>query len=214
MTDSAPNANALLDALTPGVCLTVDKLAETTGLPKKEVSRAAGQLVLRELAERTARGCYQLTAAGAAFKAGGERIASGPRRGVPRTGRRRTADTLRDRLWAALRIRGKASIPELLELALADGERAETSYDNAKSFLRLLRRAGYLIELRRERGAAPSSNGFKRYGLVRDSGPETPQVRRPKPAHGDRPAIGAHVYDPNTGACHPLSTPAATEDQP
>lgn len=212
MADSAPNANALLDALTPGTCLTVDDFAKATGLPRGEISRVAGNLVIRDLIERTARGCFQLTPLGVAFLAGGGRITAGPKKGLTQRFRRRKGSTLRDRLWAALRIRGKATIDELLEMALADDETADRSYTNATTYLGALRRAGYLAELRREPGKV--TNGCKRFSLVRDSGPEAPQYRIAKPARDGRPAVEAHVYDPNTREVHPLPTRAAVEVQP
>lgn len=177
--------NTLLGGLRADACLTVAELASVTGMENRAVVKAAAALIARGLAERAEVGCFTLTAEGQAFRDAGAEITSGPMRPLTQTYRRWRKPALRDRLWAALRIKGKASIPELLELA-GDGER---DFSNAaQKFLKALSRAGYLRELRREPGTAPTSNGFKRYQLLRDTGPEAPQLR----------VRQRQLFDPNT----------------
>ena len=137
-------------------------------------------------------GRYNLTPAGRAFLDSGKRLTSGPR--GPQPGKRLFKGTLRERAWHAMRIRQKFSLGEILEIAARGKERDAES--NVGKYLRALRRAGFLTEMRRkkEEGDAPTSNGVKRYLLVRDSGPQAP---RWLPRRG-------LVYDPNTEQEHPL----------
>lgn len=134
---------------------------------------------------------YSVTAAGRAFIDSGKRVTSGPR--GPETGRRLYAGTLRERVWRAIRIRRKFSVLEIIPLVVKGAEKDAES--NVGKYLRALTRSGFLAALpSRERGTAPTSNGFKRYLLVRDSGPQAPRWR----------AGRSTVYDPNTEEEHRL----------
>ena len=104
--------------------------------------------------------------------------------------RRQHKPTIRQRAWAALRILGKASVPELQGWA---GDDVKPS--NLQKYLHLLERAGFVQRLDlREPGTAPTSNGHVRWLLVRDSGPKAP-VYRPR---------FDSVFDPNTREVHRL----------
>ncbi|MGE4527983.1 MAG: hypothetical protein AB7D00_06410 [Rhodospirillaceae bacterium] len=183
--------NTLLAALSRDACLTVAELVAASGLDNRVVVKAAAQLIGRGLADRAEVGCFTLTAEGEAFRASGKEVTSGPKGPLTQSYRRARRTTLRDRLWAALRVRRKASIPELLELA-SNGEAAALSL--AQKYTSALCRSGHLRELRRDPGTAPTSNGFKRFALIRDTGPEAPLVR----------VRAREVYDPNTGETYPL----------
>lgn len=51
--------------------------------------------------------------------------------------------------------------------------------DNVQRFLNVLRHAGYVVELPiRQRGTRLTSNGFKRFRLLKNTGPLAPGVRR------------------------------------
>lgn len=173
-------------ALSGSDCRTPEALAAQTGAERKAVVKAVGRLIARGWAERAEIGCYRLTAAGAQALAAGVRITSGPN--GPLTARRpprRRAAPLYELIWRALRIRGKATIADLLELAGRDGR---TAANTAAVYLRVLARAGYLRVLpRREPGTAPTSNGYKRYQLLRDTGPLAPVARLHRRA----------LFDPN-----------------
>jgi len=180
-------ANAVLRHLGMDVCRTPDDLAAATGLTNHNVVAAAGRLIARGLADRREVGCYVLTPEGAAFLAGGKVVKSGPVGPLEReTPRRMARATTRDRLWSAMRILGKFSLGDLLALA----DEGRRGYANARNYLSILTRAGYLRELpRREPGTAVTSNGFKRWALVRNTGPAAP-VWRPR---------NGQIYDLNLG---------------
>lgn len=184
-------SNTLLAALRSDACLTVDELAAATGLENRAVVKAAAALIGRGYADRAEVGCFTLTAQGQTFRETGGAVTCGPAGPLTQAYRRPRRQVLRDRLWAALRIKGKASLPELLEVA-GNGER--DAANSAQRYTAALARAGYLRELRREPGSAPTSNGFKRYALIRDTGPAAPQLR-----------VRTHeLFDPNTGEIVPL----------
>lgn len=183
----AGEPNMVLAALLPGQCLTVDHLAQATGLENRLVVKAAAVLIGRGLANRAEAGCFTITPEGEAFRAEGKAVKCGPKGKHTGTYRRRKKATLQDRLWLALRMRGKASIPELLELAADPTKPAGTGYSNAQRYLAALAKAGFLRALPRAAGTAITSNGFKRYHLVINPGPAAPQVRHEK----------REVYDPN-----------------
>lgn len=164
---------------------------EATGVcAGKSLDNALRKLRSRELVACEGRR-YSCTDAGRAFLAAGKRLTSGPRGKQP--GKRLYADTLRERVWRAARIKRKFSLPELLEIAARGEDRDAES--NAGKYLRALKRAGFLAELpTRARGLAPTSNGCKRYLLVRDTGPQAP---RWLPHRGI-------VFDPNDEQEHAL----------
>jgi hypothetical protein len=190
MADRSP-INLVLAALDQVDCRTTESLAAATGLSGHDVSMAAGKLIARGLADRAERGCYTLTPEGAAHQASGKPILPGPRGPRNSPTPRRQANTLRTRLWAAMRIRGKFTIGDLLDLA-AQGD---GSYSGAQKYVTALARAGYLRQLPiREQGTAPTSNGHRRWTLIDNTGPAAPVVR---PARGE-------VWDPNTQTARPL----------
>lgn len=180
---------AVLHALAADECRMVDDVATRAGLSNRITVKAVGSLISRGFATRAERGCYTLTDEGEAFRAGGNIIKSGPRGPLNGAMRRPRRQTMRDRLWHAIRIKGKASLRELLETASASDDDGD-GYSNAQRYLRALHCAGYLRLLpRREAGTALTSNGYQRYQLLRDTGPQAPLWRvRTK-----------MVYDPNTG---------------
>lgn len=173
MTGVATAQMAVLGALDGDVCLTLDELDTTVvDLPRGEIVKAAGKLVEQDFAERVERGCFQLTARGRQAKAEGHVIKAGPKR--PHTGRVRTIkqDTLRQRAWNVMRLGQPFTVPDLA-LAAACGERRPEN--NLQKYCAWLVKAGYLILLpTRVPGTRPGSNGFRRYRLVDDTGPQAP----------------------------------------
>lgn len=171
-----PRARRLLDALPPpGADPTIDEVAERSGLSRRRVSDAVAVLVRQGLAVRSEIGRLRLTEAGELARAEGRRRAAGPSApagpGDPRPA------GLRTRVWRALRMLRKASLPELLEIAATDAETAATgrTANNAGRYLAALAAAGVVTVMPdRDPGTAPTSNGFKRYLLVEDLGPLTP----------------------------------------
>lgn len=176
-------------------CITEAQLVAITCLDARQVENSA--LVLRKhgLIERIGTGCHRLTDAGRAALAEGVKITSGPRGEQP--GTRIFNNTLRTRVWLALRIRRKISMPEIIMLVARGGEGEKDIESNVGRYLRVLARAGYVSKMpRREPGVALTSNGFARWMLINDTGSRAP-VWRPK---------ADTVYDPNTETETPLNT--------
>jgi len=165
---------ALLNILADGSCRTIDQLEVDLDLTRRQVSDAASCLLRRDYLDRMAAGCYQLSEAGIAAAAAGEVIKSGPR--GPHSGIREFRNTLRERAWRSMRLRGRFTIPDLVADAATEDD--SDPVGNIGRYLRALRGAGYVIELpRRAEGSAMTSNGFKRWILSRDTGPKAPSVR-------------------------------------
>ncbi len=174
---------ALMQALFGGVCLTIDELDASVDLNRRQISAAAGQLVLRGLAERVERGCYQLTKAGIAAVERGEVITSGPYRPHTAPARRAAANTLRQRAWNAMRMSGTFT---LADIVMAAAQASDGDPDaNVKRYVRQLALAEYVVELPvRGKGTALTSNGFKRFRLIKNTGPIAPVARiRSKTVH-------------------------------
>lgn len=172
----------------PAECITAERLITLAGLDARQVDNAQRKLRIHGLIELTGPGCYRLTSAGIeALAAGGAAVRSGPNGIQP--GTRIFKDTLRARVWHAIRIRRKFSVRDLEMLVAQGGERDIGS--NIGKYLRGLERAGYLVKLsRREAGTALTSNGFARWWLLdeKDTGPRAPVLSLHK----------GIVYDPNT----------------
>lgn len=181
-------------------CITEEKLIALTGMTAKQVENSVFTLRRNGLVERTGVGCHKLTGTGReALKAGASalcRLRSGPK-GSWNTGtRRKLENTLRDRVWRAMNIRRKFSVPELTLLAVDGTERGDPT-SNIQKYVRALARAGYLTELpRREPCRSPTSPGFKRWWMQdgKHTGPLAPVVRNNYTV----------VYDPNTDETHAI----------
>lgn len=179
--------NAALVALEHDQCLTAAELAEKSGMTNRDLVKAVGRLISRGYARRAEIGCYELTDEGLRARHSGERIKSGPRKALTQVCRQRQAATFRTKVWRALRMKQKATIGDLVETAGDGTEKAAVS--NAGRYLHALCKAGYVRSLRRQPGTKATSNGFLRYQLVRDTGPDAPVVKQG----------GAAVFDPNEG---------------
>lgn len=168
----------------PRDCITEARLAELTGYDARSVENCCLKLRKHGLLARTERGCHKLTAAGRAALEQGARIRSGPR--GKWSGVNLQKETLRTRAWLGMRLKRKFTLDDLVMLAARGGERHAES--NLGKYVRALARAGYVRQLQvREAGTAMTSNGFVRWMLVQNTGPEAPVWR---PSRGT-------VYDPN-----------------
>ncbi len=193
MADSGVNSTSVLKYLS---CLPAGRdlniLVSASGLSRKQVLRALGRLMNNKLVVRVGRDLpafYRVTEKGRAMTTAGRRVTSGPK-GPHTAPRKMQQNTFRARLWKAFRVKRKATIPELVEIASGGGEK--NPHNNAQQFLRRLVRAGVATMLPlRARGFAPTSNGFGRYALIRDLGPLCPQI---KPGS---------LFDPNSRALIP-----------
>ncbi len=178
-------AEAVLTALADAPQATIEQLAAVTGLSHKQISDACALLHRRKFIIRRSRpGWYQATDAGRELVAARGAIKSGPQGPTGHPPRNRT---LRRRLWQALTMVHKATLPELLSLACAGNEK--NANNNARKYLIALERAGYLAKMGiRSPGSSPTSNGFARWVLVKETG------ARP-PVYNSRKRL---VFDPNT----------------
>jgi hypothetical protein len=180
---------AVRDQLPPKACLTIDELANA--LPdhhRRDIVKATLKLMSRGLLERVERGCYQLTDKGIESRTSSEALTSGPNQPHTAKHRPQKRNNLRQKVWRVMSVKQKFTIDDLLSVA-ANGEE-KNARNNVQKYLRFLSEAGYLRELRRVPGEAITSNGFKRYQLVRHTGPNAPALR-----HNG-------VYDRNTGVFH------------
>lgn len=182
---------ALADADGP---LAVAALAAVTGREAHAVSRALCAMANQDMVERLAIGHYRITADGRlALDHGGQR--PGPKRDhagacTPRSG------TVRERIWAALRLRGKATLTELAILA----GRGPDAYENCKRYLKALERSGYIARLPRRRGHQMNVRGVV---LIDDTGPLAPIVQQAK----------GRCYDRNRDEPRPFAPTATATDQ-
>lgn len=173
MTDKRPIKDLVLGLLEPGTCLTVVEIAAALDVTTHDVSSATVQLVSRGLVDRKAVGCFALTEDGDAWRASGRSLSASAPRPTALPTCKRPGLTLGDRAWAALRIRQKATIGDLVELA----RRSETTAEKRiGAYVVALERAGYV---RRMAKLAPTHSGGRavRWLLVRDTGPLAPVVR-------------------------------------
>lgn len=133
----------------PPDCVTEARIVELTGVGVRSIDAATRKMVKRGWLTKTARGCWKLTAAGRAAFETGAKVRSGPQ--GPHISRKIVRDSVRVRVWRALRIRTKASVPDLVQIVASGGER--DIENNIQRYLRLLRRAGYvkLLASRQER---------------------------------------------------------------
>lgn len=173
---------ALLQALANGP-LTRAEVKERLGLDWRQTTNSARALMRRGYLSVLDGGRFQLSDAGLAACAAGEAITSGPKGKV-----KMIRDTFRERAWRAMRVRKVFTIGEIVADAISDDGRQPR--DNAARYISRLKQAGYVKELpRRSPGTAIGSNGFKRFALVRNSGPKAPVFRE----------AAVCIHDPNTG---------------
>ena len=174
---------ALLQLLSDGAVLTVDSVEARLDLTRRQISDAAACLHRRGYLIWLGVGRYCLNEAGHAAAAAGEVITSG-RRGT-RNSIRIARNTLRERAWRSMRMRRRFTMSDLISDAA--NEKDGRPEDNLRRYIRRLAEAGYLGELpRRAPGTALTSNGFKIWVLLRDTGPLSPVVLDKKNAIRDR----------------------------
>lgn len=174
------------------ICLTVTQMAEALGVTRLQASNAAARLIRRDYLVKMAGGCFQLSDLGRAAAEAGTVITSGP------MGKRNAVtvyrDTFRQRAWASIRFNRRFTISQIVRAAARNDEK--NARENARKYIALLAAAGFVKELpRRAPGNAISSNGFKRFMLVRDTGRRAPVYRESLHA----------MHDFNTGEDVPCS---------
>ncbi len=183
----------LIELVKGNECLAT--IASAIGKTRADVVQGVQCLKRRGLAEGRSPGTYAATDAGRAFLADGLTVASGQAATRPR----RQTRGLRQRAWWVIRARRTVSVPDLLQ-TLADGTEKNAGA-NLSRYLGALVRSGFMVELPRLPGSSPTSNGYKRYMLVRNNGRHAPVVRQRQ----------GMVFDPNSGKAFPLTK---EEEQP
>ncbi|MCH2165938.1 MAG: hypothetical protein MK098_15025 [Marinovum sp.] len=193
MAGVAYNQNALMACMEPGVCLTVDQLQEATGITRHETIKAAGMLINRGFFDRVETGVFCLTDAGADALAKGVEIRSGPMGPDTAHARPPVPNTLRQRAWSAMRAAVMFSTSDITLYACNDA--SDKDHQNIRRYCKGLCDAGFLALLptREKTGAPETSNGYKRYRLINDTGPLAPSHRVRK----------RDVWDHNTREAHP-----------
>lgn len=178
---------AFLKVLSGGACLTKDEIsAQFSDLNNRQITEGLLRLLDRGYLEKMDGDCLQLTMKGLQAAKDGITITSGPKGPTGIVYNRR--DTFRGRVWTAMRIRRYFTIGEVAgDAKCAEDKEPE---QNATRYMLQLRKSGYVAELaRRQKGGAPGSNGFKRFVLIRNTGPRAPVYRAKHDA----------VHDFNTG---------------
>ncbi|MDX5595296.1 helix-turn-helix domain-containing protein [Pseudovibrio sp. SPO723] len=166
----------ILYSLGDGACRTMDELDEALDLSRHQISKGATKLIFRGLAERVEAGCYRLTDAGKQAVRNGVQLTSGPIK--PDRGKRRKPqrNTLRQRAWNIMRMGDAFTVPDLMMVVQTGGEK--TAANNLHRYIRALTKHGYLLEMpRRMAGTKVTSNGYKRWKLLNDTGPIAPVLR-------------------------------------
>lgn len=111
-------------------------------------------------------------------------VATGEYRRKPRV----LQGTLRQRAWRAMQIKQKFSLSDLVRNAVPEGSQDRDPRNNIGRYVAALCKAGVLAEMRRRMPPTSlTSNGEKRWVLVRDLGRQAPVVR-----------AGGYVFDPNS----------------
>ena len=194
------NTLPLLAALAErGGSVTLDVLAEVTGLPRRRAADTLRILTRRQLIASPQQHVYELLDAGREALETAEPVRCGPKKCRPLNARR-VRDTLRQRLWAALRMAGKATLADLLRRAYREGQTGSTK--NALHYLRALEHIGAVRKLEwKQPGNSPNSRGFVRWMLLNDFGPLAPIPSLKK----------GFVLDPNSGERLPLAQEASHE---
>lgn len=155
----------------PDLCVTLDELAAAVDRPRKKITGVISRLITDRYVVRRDRGCYEVTAAGRKADAAGYKC--GPQRPLTAGCRKPRPDTLQQRAWKVLRLRRRATVPEIVALAARPDEPNATNALHA--YFSRLERAGYVVRLaRRAPGTAPTSPGFVIWLLLKDSGPHAP----------------------------------------
>lgn len=188
----AVRQRAVMDVMVVGECIPFAELvARLPQYNRQAVSAGATGLVVKGYLRRVERGCYELTRDGVAAKESGKQMTHEP---LPE-GRPSRDNSLRARAWRVLRSCPKGvTHQEVVTLATTGREKA--ALPNIQTYLRALRRAGYLRVLpnRVDSGRVRGSGGFMVHRLVRNSGPQAPIIK-------DSRSV---VFDPNNGLEWPI----------
>ena len=172
MTTLAQSLLTVMDAEAgPDGCVLIQRLSEATGRSVHKVGNLIETLTSAGLITMKSVGCYRVTEEGHAFLAGRSqvRLTAGPK--APHGAARNSEDSLTARAWRALRIKKKATVPEIMETIAAEPRQ----YAQVGRYLKALVEAGLVKRLPRKlRGHGMGNNGYVQHLLVEDLGPLAP----------------------------------------
>lgn len=155
----------LLQCLSDGSCRSLGELDACLDAGYQQIANAAYAFIRRGFLERIEHGCYQLTPEGLEGAKSGFVANTRPYRPYRQNLRKRLKDSMRQRAWNAMRISGSFTIGDIVIACAKDELWPEK---NLHRYFRALKAAGYLAELPRR------VRGFKRYRLLKDTGPNAP----------------------------------------
>ena len=167
-------------------CVLIQRLSEVTGRSVHKVGNLLETLTSNGLATMRSPGCYRVTEEGAAFLAGRSkvRLTAGPK--AAHGADRSSEDSLTAKAWRALRIKKKATVPEIMETIAAEPHQ----YAQVGRYLRALVDARVVKRLpRKVRGQGMGNNGYVQHLLITDLGPLAPVWK----------AKAKALRDPNSG---------------
>jgi predicted transcriptional regulator of viral defense system len=140
-----------------------------SGLTRKACSTTLINLNGRGFVHRKDKGVYVLTQDGLAFLASGEEIKPGPRGSHKGDKLYLTVKrSLRHKAWIAMRRKRIFTLDEVTMLASETGEAKDKA--NISAYMSRLHQAGYITQIGVEAGDKLTSNGFKRWQLIKDTG--------------------------------------------
>ncbi|WP_275789745.1 hypothetical protein [Pararhizobium gei] len=155
----------LLQCLADGSCQSLAELDAGLDADYRQIANAAYAFISRGFLERAEHGCFQLTPAGMAAAESGFVVNTRPLRTYQPHLRKRPKNNMRQRAWNAMRISVSFTIGDIVIACVRDEICAEK---NLQRYFRALKAAGYLAEMPRRIG------GFKRFRLIKDTGPQAP----------------------------------------
>jgi len=173
MNPSKPGAapTALLKSLEEGKEVTVQQVRDNFGLNRRQAYNALARLEGRGFIRHVRTGTWLPTDAGLQAIEDGVEFGSGPN--GPSNVIPRPKDTFRQRAWSSMRFRRRFTLGDLVADAGRGNE--EREYENAMRYVRALRKAGIVGEIKqRLKGTAIGSNGFKQFILLKNLGPTAP----------------------------------------
>lgn len=163
-------------------------IARYRGLTVKQLYFAHKRLKNRGYLEYRGFEGYYLSAKGRESVEIGQKLTSGPI--GPLTGfRTPKKGMLSHYVWTALRTKGTVTIADIISLMPIESNDYDKKEQSTQRLLHWFCKAHLVRVLpKRSQGLHPTSNGFKRYQLIKDLGPEYPIIRQRK----------HEVYDPNS----------------
>lgn len=184
--DSAKSINAVF-ALLGEKAVTLDELELISPVNRHETVKIMSRLVSRGAVDRLENGVYRLNGKGKSLKSSGKKeIFHAGAQGLFNRNKH-PSTTLRARVWRLMQLTPKFTVNEIKSLVSDGNEKA--AENNIQKYVRALVKSGYIREMpKRLRGSVPTSNGYKQYLLIKNTGPKAPVLRNDK----------RQIFDQNT----------------